>query len=97
MKDFSKDTLLIVELIVVLLCFFIIMVGLWAVDIGVSGMIYKAQTGVELLAGNGYEFRNACQQYHNGLYLVFAGIILLCILCFFIITDKRYRLDKKQL
>lgn len=76
-KQFSRQTLLSIEIIVLMLCVFTILLGVWSVDVGASGMVLEAQTGVEVLAGNGFVFRSACQQYHVGLYLLFAGVLLM--------------------
>jgi len=50
------------------------MLGIWAIDIGITGMANNLQ------ATNGWWIRDACQQYHIGLFLVGIGTLCLTML-----------------
>jgi hypothetical protein len=77
-----------VEIMCLTIAIFVICLGMWAIDVGVSGMLMEAQMGVEIYAGNGWQFRRAVQQYHMGLYLVIAGMFLMIWLCVVVVVDK---------
>lgn len=54
------------------------MMGLWAVDIGVSGMVINAQhPNLNVMAINGWFVREPVQQYHIGLWLIGIGMIII--------------------
>ena len=90
----SHETEIIITIFVVLLCVYIIVLGLWSLDIGASAMILNAQlksNGIDstIIAGNGWQFNDACQQYHVGMYLVIAGMLLLSLLCIVLCVNQR--------
>ncbi|RKX50046.1 MAG: hypothetical protein DRP38_01810 [Thermotogae bacterium] len=62
----------ITVLAVIILGFFFVMMGLWAIDIGVSGMV----SGFSVTNGWDWGTRTAVQQYHIGLWLVGIGTLL---------------------
>ena len=70
MKRNKERTFLNVTMIVIF-----IMIGLWTIDIGVSGMVLTESTGVMISASNGWWVRSSAQQYHIGLYMVIIGMI----------------------
>jgi len=59
-------------LTVIILGLFFVMLGLWAIDIGVSGMI----SGFSVTNGWDWGTRTPVQQYHIGLWLVGIGTLL---------------------
>jgi hypothetical protein len=64
---------------IVLLSLFII--ALWAVDIGVSGMVFQAQYfGSESYAVGLFGERSAMDQYHVGLLLAIFSMMLMVII-----------------
>jgi len=77
-----------IEMFMVATCIFLIISGLWAVDIGASGMIIESQIGVPITAGNGWTFRSSMQQYHIGLYIIAAGMFMLVVLAFALIWEN---------
>jgi len=90
---------MVIEILIVFLCIMTIMIGLWAMDIGAGAMILNAglkQNGInaEVIAGNGWQFQEACQQYHTGIYIVLAGMMILSILAAAKIFDARIILKK---
>lgn len=64
---------------------YFIMLGLWTIDIGVSGMINNSPVT------NGWDWgtRSAVQQYHIGLWLVGIGALISVISSIFGIIDWR--------
>jgi NADH:ubiquinone oxidoreductase subunit 3 (subunit A) len=73
---FSKEHLQIFYLLFLFLGIFFVMLGIWAIDIGVSGMVLNAQYSLNIVATNGWWSRDPCVQYHIGLYFVMFGIII---------------------
>src|SRR4030042_3502774 len=66
----------------------IAVIGLWAIDIGASGMVIESKYGIDITATNGYWAREPIQQYHIGLWLVGVSITVLSsfvILCFMVL------------
>jgi hypothetical protein len=58
-------------------CISMIGIGIWSVDIGVSGMRIGRETT------SGYWDRDSIQQYHLGLYLIEISTLLLVSLIIF--------------
>lgn len=58
---------------------FFIVSGLWAIDIGASGMALKS-SGIQVYASNGWWVREPIQQYHIGLWLVGIFSLIQCLL-----------------
>jgi len=77
-------------LILVIIFFFLIMMGVWAIDIGVTG------TENDLSITNGWWTRDPCQQYHIGLLLVIIGTLLLVILsmCLIVVSPEKKEVKK---
>lgn len=73
----------VATLSVVVLGFFFIMIGLWAIDIGVSGMA----NGFSVTNGWEWGTRAAIRQYHIGLWLVGIGALLSVMSSLFGIID----------
>lgn len=82
--SFSVETTMLIEMFIIFLCIMVVMVGLWAIDIGASAMILNSgmdlNGGAEIIVGNGWHFREPFQQYHMGIYLTLAGMLLLAAL-----------------
>jgi hypothetical protein len=87
-SNFSRSTILVMEFVSILCCLFSILLGLWAIDVSASSMLMEAQLDVEIFSGNGWHFRRAVQHYHIGIYLVLAGMAILCILCIVMCVEK---------
>ena len=68
MKELGQITVLII----IILGLFFVMLGLWAIDIGVSGMV----SGFSVTNGWDWGTRTPIQQYHIGLWLVGIGTLL---------------------
>ena len=73
----------ITVLAVIILGFFFVMMGLWAIDIGVSGMV----SGFSVTNGWDWGTRTAVQQYHIGLWLVGIGTLLSVVSSIFGIVE----------
>ncbi len=69
------------------LCMFMILSGLWAIDIGVSGMVYHAR-GFETWVTNGIWSRSPLLQYHIGLWLIGIASFVFSITCIYAIFKK---------
>lgn len=65
---------------------FVFVIGLWAVDIGASGAIMEAHTGIPLVAQSLFLVRTPVQQYHLGLILAsLVWLIAMLMLVHFIL------------
>ena len=58
---------------------FFIVSGLWAIDIGASGIALKS-SGMNIITTNGWWIREPIQQYHIGLWLVGIFSLIQCLL-----------------
>ena len=67
----------------VILGLFFVMLGLWAIDIGVSGMM----NGFSVTNGWDWGTRTPIQQYHIGLWLVGIGTLLSVVSSIFGIVE----------
>jgi len=56
--------------------------GLWAVDIGISGML-----NTDGFITNGWFVREPTQQYHIGLWFIEIGITLIAIVSFVLVVN----------
>lgn len=67
---------------IIFMSFMFIMLGVWAIDIGVSGIAINAQhPNLDIIATNGWWTRQPVQQYHIGLWLVGIGVIIIINIC----------------
>lgn len=66
---------------------FMIMTGLWAIDIGASGMSLEAKYGTSFKAMNGLFSREPILQYHMGLWLVGISSFMLSIIVIIVIMN----------
>lgn len=82
-KKFCHATIAIVLL-------FFVLTGIWAVDIGASGMVLNEKYNIDLQVENGWVARSPMQHYHIGLWLIGISTMLLCILLMWnIIVNKK--------
>tara|TARA_Y100000310_G_scaffold59038_1_gene54369 strand:+ start:3728 stop:3982 length:255 start_codon:yes stop_codon:yes gene_type:complete len=58
------------KILVLFLLQFFLLTGIWAIDIGASGLVWDAVYGNSQAQGMGF-IRSANQQYHLGLGLVY--------------------------
>jgi hypothetical protein len=65
----------------------LIVTGLWAIDIGASGMIIEAKYGVPMPVSNGFWGRDSMQQYHIGLWLIGLSSFMLIIIVIAVILE----------
>ena len=79
MKELGQITVLII----IILGLFFVMLGLWAIDIGVSGMV----SGFSVTNGWDWGTRTPIQQYHIGLWLVGIGTLLSVVSSIFGIVE----------
>ena len=79
MKELGQITVLII----IILGLFFVMLGLWAIDIGVSGMM----NGFSVTNGWDWGTRTPIQQYHIGLWLVGIGTLLSVVSSIFGIVE----------
>lgn len=68
---------------------FMLISGLWAVDIGASGMVWDAIYGQSQAQGLGF-VHSANTHYHIGLMLIYVSFLIqLCWLLYFILKRKK--------
>lgn len=72
----------------------LIVTGLWAIDIGASGMTLEAKYGIDMPVSNGFWGRDSIQQYHIGLWLVGLSSFILTIIVIAVILEWKDE-DKK--
>ena len=88
------------KLIFLLVGFSLVMLGIWTVDVSVSGMLTQAQLekhGIhaEGVATSGWWQRDLMTQYHIGLYLIIAGSLFLISASIYWIVPKEKK-EKKD-
>lgn len=85
----AKSLKIAICYLIVIIGITITMSGLWAIDIGASGMVLHAQNGMNVMISNGWWVREPIKQYHIGLWLVFYGMVTLFLVNIYAIYDKR--------
>ena len=88
------------KLIFLLVGFSLVMLGVWTVDVSVSGMLTQAQLekhGIhaEGVATSGWWQRDLMTQYHIGLYLIIAGSLFLISASIYWLVPKEKK-EKKD-
>ncbi|RKX50677.1 MAG: hypothetical protein DRP25_05125 [Thermotoga sp.] len=89
------------KLIFLLVGFSLVMLGVWTVDVSVSGMLTQAQLekhGIhaEGVATSGWWERSPLLQYHIGLYLIIAGSLFLISASIYWLVPKEMEQKKEK-
>ena len=88
------------KVIMLLVGFSLILIGVWTVDVSISGMLTQAQLekiGIhaEGVATSGWWQRDLMLQYHIGLYLIIFGSLFLVTASIYWIVPKEKK-EKKD-
>lgn len=76
------------KILILLLLQFFLLTGLWAIDIGASGMVWEAVYSEAEAVGLGFS-RGASTQYHLGLLIIYiVFFIQLSWILFMILNQK---------
>jgi len=89
------------KLIFLLVGFSLVMLGVWTVDVSVSGMLTQVQLekhGIhaEGVATSGWWERSSLLQYHIGLYLIIAGSLFLISASIYWLVPKEMGQKKEK-
>ena len=86
-KKITKNEKQLAITALVLLCVFLTVSGLWAIDIGATTMVAQS-AGINMKVSNGWFVRSGIQQYHMGLYMVTIAMLFLSFLTLISIFSK---------
>jgi len=85
-----------IKILILFLLQFFLLSGLWAIDIGMSGMMFELGTDNEAVA-TGFGFmRTPNQQYHMGLLVVYLVFFVQVIWLLWVILTKISKLKEKK-
>ncbi|RLF43425.1 MAG: hypothetical protein DRN18_00100 [Thermoplasmata archaeon] len=87
------------KVIMLIVGFSLVLVGVWTVDVSMSGMLNQAQLKnhgihVDAVATSGWWQRDLMLQYHISLYLIIFGSLFLVTASIYWIVPKERRNEK---